>query len=126
MAGPFIFIGTHSIVEGKLEEVKHDCQALAEVVEAQEPRLLAFTFYFNEDETEVSTVQVHPDADSMLFHMQVVREHIVHATDEQLVTKDIQIYGPANDAVTGMIAQLTQEGVPVIVKPNDFAGFMRS
>jgi hypothetical protein len=125
MSGPFVFIGTHSIVEGKLEEFQRDCQTLAEVVNKNEPQLLAFGFYFNEDQTEVSTVQVHPDADSMLLHMQTVREHIEHAVDEQLITKDIQIFGTPNDAVSGMIAQLSQEGVPVIVKPIDHAGFAR-
>jgi hypothetical protein len=126
MSGPFVFIGTHSIREGKLEEFQRDCQNLAEVVQEKEPQLLVFAFYFNEDRTEVSTVQVHPDADSMLLHMQTVREHIEHAVDEQLITKDIQIFGTPNDAVSGMIAQLSQEGVPVIVKPIDHAGFART
>lgn len=126
MSGPFIFIGTHKIVEGKLEEFQRDCRALAEVVQKKEPQLLAFAFYFNEDQTEVSTVQVHPDADSMLLHMQVVREQIENAVDEQLITKDIQIFGQPNDAVTGMITHLSQEGVPVILKRLDHAGFARA
>ena len=86
---------------------------------------MSFNFYFNEDETEVSVVQVHPDADSMLAHMQVAREHITEATEEQLITKEIQVFGSPNDAVSRMIEQLTQSGVPVNVKPNHFAGFAR-
>jgi hypothetical protein len=58
--------------------------------------------------------------------MQVVREHITHASDEQLVTKDIQIYGTPNDMVLGMIKELSQSGVPIRVKPNHHAGFIAS
>jgi quinol monooxygenase YgiN len=126
MSKPFIFIGTHQIAEGKLDEFKRDCQQLVEVVERNEPQLLSFNFYFSEDEGEVSVVQVHPDADSMLLHMQVAREHIAEAAEEQLVTKDIQIFGPPNDAVLGMIEQLSQSGVPLIVKPKHLAGFTRA
>ena len=125
MAEPFIFIGTHQIAEGKLDEFKRDCQDLVEIVARNEPQLLSFNFYFNEDESEVSVVQVHPDADSMLFHMQVAHEHISQAAEEQLVTRDIQIFGPPNEAVLGMIDQLSQSGVPLIVKPKHFSGFTR-
>ena len=126
MSGLFIFIGTHRIKEGKLAEFKRDCQALVELVRRQEPRIIAFNFYFNEDETEASVIQVHPDAASMLFHMQVMREQIKLAVDEQLVTKDIQIYGPPNDAVVGMMTSLSQAGVPFVAKPKLFAGLVRS
>ena len=126
MSKPFIFIGTHQIAEGKLDEFKRDCQQLVEVVERNEPQLLSFNFYFSEDEGEVSVVQVHPDADSMLLHMQVAREHITEAAEEQLITRDIQISGPPNDTVLGMIEQLSQSGVPLIVKPKHLAGFTRA
>jgi hypothetical protein len=39
---------------------------LVELVKREEPRLIPFSVFFNEDVTEVSVVQVHPDADSML------------------------------------------------------------
>ena len=40
----------------------------------------------------------------MLFHMQVAREHITQATEDQLTTKEIQIFGTPNDAVSGMMS----------------------
>ena len=87
--------------------------------------MLSFHFFLNEDETEVSLVQVHPDADSMLTHMQVASEHITEATEDLLSTKDIQVFGPSNEAVDGMIAQMTQSGVPIRVKPLHLGGFTR-
>jgi hypothetical protein len=96
-----------------------------ELVQENEPQLMSFNFYFNEDETEGSVVRAHPDADSMLVHMQLAREHITEATELQLITKEIQVFGSPNDAVSGMIEHLTQAGVPVNVKPKHFAGFTR-
>ena len=126
MSGPFIFIGTHRIADGKLEAFKKDANALVQLVQEGEPQLIAFNFFFSEDETEVSVVQVHPDADSMLTHMEVARQHITEATEDLIVTKDIQIYGPTNEAVLGMVTQLSQAGVPVAVKPVHFDGFIRA
>lgn len=125
MSGPFIFIGTHRVKEGKLEEFRADAIALAALVEDREPQLLGFNFFFNEEETEATIVQVHPDADSMLVHMQVAAEHITKGTDELLETKEIQIFGAPNEAALGMITQLTQAGVPISVKPIHLAGFLR-
>jgi hypothetical protein len=125
MAEPFVFIGTHRIREGKLDEFRKEFTELVGVVEANEPRMIAFNGYFNEDETEMSIVQVHPDADSMLLHMRVAREHITRGSEELLDTKDIQIYGPPNDTVIGMIEELSQSGVPLIIKPNHVGGFTR-
>ena len=125
MTGPFIFIGTHRVKEGKLEEFRATAIELAEVVEEREPQLHGFNFFLNEDETEVSVVQVHPDADSMLTHMQVAHEHITEATEELISNKDIQVFGPSNEAVLGMIAQLTQAGVPIRAKPVHPDGFSR-
>lgn len=125
MPGPFVFLGTHHINDGQLEAFKRDARALVQLVHDREPQLLSFHFFLNEDETEVSVVQVHPDADSMLAHMQVASEHITEATDDLLSTKEIQVFGPSNEAVDGMIAQLTQAGVPIRVKPVHLDGFTR-
>jgi len=124
MSGAFIFVGTHRIKDGKLEEFKEEAQSLVELVEANEPQLLAFAMFLNQDETEATVVQVHPDADSMLRHMEVANAHIRRST-EVLETKEIQIYGPANDGVLGMISELTQAGVPISVKPTVLTGFTR-
>jgi hypothetical protein len=45
MSEPFIFIGTHQVIGGKLREFQEDCRSLAEAVEQKEPQLVAFAFY---------------------------------------------------------------------------------
>jgi len=127
MSEPFIFIGTHTIREGKLEDFKKQWRELLDVVEVKEPRLIAFNAYVNEDGTELTVVQVHPDADSMLFHMQVARDHISEAYQSVLEkTKRIDVYGKPSDTALEMIRQLAESEVPLSVKANHLGGFTRS
>ena len=124
MATPFIFIGTHTIKEGKLEDFKQYSEELCKFVEANEPRLIHFALYINEDGAEVSVVQVHPDADSMAFHMQVAREHLVQAYEFLDTTRSVEVYGTPGDALLEQLTQASEPGVPVIVK-SELAGFNR-
>jgi hypothetical protein len=58
MTGPFIFIAIN--------------------------RLIAFNEYANAEGTEVAVVQVHPDADSMVFHMNLIAERAASAYAETI------------------------------------------
>jgi hypothetical protein len=63
----------------------------------------------------------------MLFHMQVVRQHITEAYADSLdATTSMLVYGPPNEEVLGLMTQLASPGVPVNVKPRHLAGFTRS
>jgi quinol monooxygenase YgiN len=124
-AAPFIFIGTHAIKPGKLERFKEVAAQLAEGVDTHEPQMILFNFYLNEDETEATIVQVHPNADSMVVHMQTMREFIKIGTDELLDSKQIQIFGEPNDAVLGMVKMLSQEEAELSFKPKIGPGVSR-
>ena len=69
MSGPFTFIATNRLKEGKLEDERERVPGLGGFIQENEPRLLAFNEYANEEGTEVGVVQVHRDAESMEFHM---------------------------------------------------------
>lgn len=78
---------------------------MCDFIEANEPRLIAFNEYLSEDGTEVGVVQVHPDADSMEFHMGMVRERAERAYAETLGgATSIQVYGMPSDTVLAIPA----------------------
>lgn len=79
MSGPFLFIGTYRVKEGKLHTAKEALGGLTQHVEANEPRLHHFGFYFNDESGEVACVQIHPDSASMEHHMKVIAGHLVNA-----------------------------------------------
>jgi hypothetical protein len=126
MSGPFIFIATNRLKPGKLEEERTRVPGLAEFIKANEPRMLAFNEYANDEGNEVEVVQVHPDADSFEFHMGVVRERAERAYAETLEgTTSVQVYGTPSDPVLEMLRQQAGSGVALSVKPHHLGGFTR-
>jgi len=67
IAGPFIFIASNRLRPGKLDAERSRVPLLVDFIEANEPRVIAFNEYANEDGTEVGVVQLHPDTDSLNF-----------------------------------------------------------
>jgi biotin carboxylase len=126
VSGPFIFIATNRLKPGKLGDERVRVPGLVEFVEANEPRLLAFNEYVDEEGTEVAVVQVHPDADSMAFHMEVVAERAAAAYAETVeATTGIEVFGAPSDAVLEMLRRQAGAGVPLRVKPLHLGGFVR-
>jgi quinol monooxygenase YgiN len=117
MPGPFIFIATNRLKHGKREAERKRVPGLVEFIADNEPQLIAFNEYANEEGTEVSVVQVHRDAESMEFHMQTVAERAARAYAENLEpTTSIQVYGTPSDAVLQMLSRQAGAGVPLVVK----------
>jgi len=127
MAGPFIFIATNRLKAGRLEAERGRVPGLVDFIEANEPRLIAFNEYVNDEGSEVAVVQVHPDADSFEFHMGVVRERASRAYEETLdATTGIQVFGAPTESIFAMLRQAAGGGVQFTVKQHHLGGFTRS
>jgi hypothetical protein len=118
MVEPFIFVQTAPIKDGRLEGYKQDFKETVELVEAEEPRVLHFASYVNEEGTEQTVIQIHPDAESMRFHMQVAAEHIRERGPRNLdfSRMRIEVYGTPTEPVLALMRELAGSGVPVSVK----------
>jgi hypothetical protein len=126
MVEPFIFIATNRLKPGKLEDERKRVPGLSAFIEENEPRLIAFHEYVNEDGTEVGVVQIHPDAASMEFHMHVIRERAERAYATTLdATTSIQVYGTPSDRILEMLRRQAGSGVPLTVRPHALGGFTR-
>ena len=126
MPGPFIFIATNRLKPDKLADERRRVPDLVDFIQANEPRLLAFNEYANEEGTEVAVVQIHPDADSMVFHMELIAERAASAYAETIeATTSIQVFGVPTGLVTEMLRQQAGAGVPSCIKSNHLGGFTR-
>ena len=126
MSSPFIFIATTRLKPGAYEAERRRVPGLVEFIRAGEPRLLAFNEYINAERTEVTVVQVHPDAGSMEFHMGVVRARAAQAYSETLdATTKIQVLGTPSDAVVQTLRAQAGAGVPLSLHPEHLGGFTR-
>ena len=123
MSGPLIYVGTYAVKPGSQEQARGRLAELVDFVETNEPRLIAFNTYLNEDGTTVSIVQVHPDSASMEFHMQVNARHFATAFDWLDASMSGQYFGPISDALAAELAKWDESSTHI---PEHVAGFIRT
>ena len=124
---PFIFIATNRLKPDRLDAERDRVPRLVAFVEANEPRLIAFNEYVNKAGDEVTVVQVHPDAESMEAHMQIVRDRAQEAYAQTLdATVRIQVFGEPTQAILDTLRQQAGSGVEISVNGEHLGGFTRS
>jgi quinol monooxygenase YgiN len=126
MSEPFVYVGTWTIKPGKLEEARKFLAEHADFIETNEPRLIAFHVYFDEEGKTASVVQVHPDSASMEFHMQVISEHLTGAFDVIDTILSEQYYGSMSESLSETLSKWETPQVTVTKMPVYEAGFTRS
>jgi quinol monooxygenase YgiN len=123
MSGPLIAAFTYTIKPGKQEEARKRIAELVDFVETNEPRMIAFHAYLDQEGTALSIVQVHPDSASMEFHMQVNAKHFATAFDWLDASITQQYFGPMSDALAAELAKWDEAYTHV---PIHEAGFTRT
>ncbi len=127
MPSPFIFIATNRLKAGRLALERERVPKLVEFIEANEPRLIAFNEYVNEAGDEVVVVQVHPDAESMEAHLEIVRERAQEALVQTLeATVRIQVFGRATQTILKTLRQQASSGGEISGNGEHLGGFTRS
>jgi len=127
MTAPVIFVGTHRIKEGQADAYIEYFREFAKFVKENEPRLIVFEGYVNDEGSRMTIVQVHPDAESMEFHMQTIGRHVGEAYDRFLDgTERMDVYGVLRGGVVEMIEQLASADAPLNVSARPVAGFTRA
>jgi hypothetical protein len=126
MSQPFAYVGTWTIKPGKTEEAKKFLSEHTAFIEANEPRMIAFHVYFNEEGNTASVVQVHPDSTSMETHMQLIAEHMGSAFEVIDTILSEQYFGPMSDSLAQTLAQWETPDVRVTKLPAHVAGFTRT
>jgi hypothetical protein len=110
--GSLLYVGTHAITLGKLDVAKQASREMGEFLEANHPRMLHFGIYIDDDAHQMTVIQIHPDEDSLVFHLKLARERIARAYDFLDATTKIEIYGRPSDALVDQIRQMGM-GAPI-------------
>jgi quinol monooxygenase YgiN len=100
-----VYVDTAEVREGALEELKEGMKELVAFAQANEPRLLAYNVYFNDDGTRMTVVHVHPDSASLEYHMEVAGPFFRRFV-ELVTLSSINVYGEASE---GLLAQLQEK-----------------
>ncbi|MFN2589262.1 MAG: putative quinol monooxygenase [Actinomycetota bacterium] len=123
MSEPLIVVLNYSIKPGKEEEARKRIAEHVDFVETNEPRMIAFHMYLNQDGNRLSIFQVHPDTASMEFHMQLNAKHFATAFDWLDTSMGMQYFGPLSDVLVTEIAKWDEAFTHV---PVHEAGFTRT
>jgi hypothetical protein len=120
-----VYIDHSEIHEGRLDELKEGIRKLVGVIEALEPRLVAYGFHLDEAAGRMTVTAVHPDSSSLELHLEIGKEEFRKLADMITLTQ-IEVYGSISDRAREMLGQkarmLGGSGVVVIER---FAGFAR-
>ena len=126
MSTPFIYVGTMSVKPGRLEALGKQLAELVDFVETNEPRMIAFHAYLDEQGDTLTMVQVHPDSASMEFHMQVNAKHFATAFDNLDAAISEQYYGEVSENLAAELAKWDDPAVAVTRLPVHEGGFTRT
>ncbi len=122
---PIIYIDHSEIREGKLKELKTAMKELVELVEANEPRLIAYNVYFTEDGTRMTVVHIHLDSASLEFHMKVAGPAFPRFA-KFIKLLAIDVYGkPSDDLLEQLQKKARMLGTGTVVVHELHAGFAR-
>lgn len=126
MTGPFVYVGTMTIKPGRLEEARKGLAELVDFVETNEPRLIAFHTFLDEEAGKLAIVHVHPDSASMEFHMEVAAKHFTTTFDylEKVVSE--QYFGSISAGLAAELAKWEDPSVAVTRVPVHAGGFTRT
>jgi hypothetical protein len=125
MSDLILYVDTSDVRAGGLEELKAGMKELTDFVEANEPRIIAYNVYFNDEGTKMTVVHAHLDSASFEYHMEVAGP-LVRRLAELVTLSAIHIYGEPSEKVLKQShekARLLGRGAVVV--ESLFAGFTR-
>jgi hypothetical protein len=123
VTAPFIVRSVSRIKPGKADAYRPVAAEFCRLAEEREPRLLGFHIYVSEDRSSEVVVQIHPDAESMQHHREVMGEKV----RETLAFTDfesLEIYGEPGEALKEWIPRVSQ-GIDFALYPVHWGGFTR-
>ena len=106
MSGPIVCIDVSEVCAGRVDELKMLMTELVEFVRANEPRPIIYQMFLDQDGTMMTVIQVHPDSESMEFHMEAAASIFPRFSD-LLTLFRIDIYGEPSDE---LIRRMRQKG----------------
>ena len=100
-----VYVDTSEVTTGAVDELREAIAELAQFIEVNEPQLLAYGVYLNEEASRMTVVHVHRDSTSLEQHLEVGGPAFARFKD--LVTlSSIHVYGDPSER---SLAQLQQK-----------------
>lgn len=113
-----VYLDRSDVLPGALGELRAGVSKLVEFVEANEPRLIAYGFYFDEPVQQMTVFAMHPDSASLEFHLDIARDEFAKLA-HLIKLREITVYGVLSEKALGLLRRkgaALGEGARVSVK----------
>jgi hypothetical protein len=125
MPPPIVYVDTSAIRKGKHQQLEVAMKDLATFVEANMPRVISYGFFLDQNRTEMTVVAVHPDSESLEFHIDTGAAEFRKFADLIDLSR-IEVYGAVSDAVLGRLDRKARMlGGGTVAVHELYAGFVR-
>jgi quinol monooxygenase YgiN len=125
MGGPIVFTDLWRIRDGRLQEFKDAAREFVEFVSKNEPQLIAYNVYIDEENRQSTVIQIHPNSESIEFHMKVAGPQFGKFMELYEPGGRIQVHGRPADHVVEQMRQMAQQAGVSVTLMDLHAGFAR-
>jgi hypothetical protein len=101
---PIVYVDRSRIRDGMAEQVRQRITRLVDFIDSRESQLIGYEFYFDDSESEMTVIAIHPDSRSLETHMEVGREAFREFADF-IEMQTIQVYGEPGVHVRRLLDQ---------------------
>jgi hypothetical protein len=125
MSAPLVYIDTCEVREGALEELKIAIAELVELIETNEPQLIAYNVYLSDGGDQMTVIHLHSDSASLEYHMEVGGPAFRRFAD--LITlSSIRLYGEPSERALRLLQDKARSlGSGQVIVHSLHAGFSR-
>jgi hypothetical protein len=125
MSDTIVLLDRSTVREGKLVELKRAMKELASFVDENEPLPFSSNVYFDGGETEMTVLQVHPDAASMEQHMRIAAQEFPQFA-ELVDLRIMEVFGEPTESLLELLRRKAEVlGKATVVIHRRHAGFVR-
>jgi hypothetical protein len=122
---PIIYVDRSAVREGQVEQVRSAIDGLVAFINEHVPQLLFYGFYLDEEVGRMTVIAVHPDVESLEFHMDVGGPAFREFT-ELIRLEAIEVYGSISEKALEQLRQKAADlgGARLTITPRH-GGFSR-
>jgi hypothetical protein len=125
MPPPIVYVDTSAIRKGKHQELEIAMKDLAAFVKGNMTRVISYGFFLDKNRTQMTVVAVHPDSESLEFHMDMGAAEF-RKFAELVDLLRIEVYGAVSDGVRERLHQKARMlGSGTVAVHELYAGFAR-
>ncbi len=98
-------IGEYIVKDGQLDTVKMLLKTGIETVKANDPGVLSYEFFFNDDESKLYSIEYYKDSEAVLVHMGIIGDLFPKLAEVAPMVRG-EIFGNASGELIKALAPL--------------------